>query len=94
MLTQIVRLTYSLKDRDILDYDTPRYLCEDSGKIVVNITVNGSGEVIETYINTSSTSNNECLIGHAVEYAKSVQFNASQNETQLGSITFYFKGKN
>ncbi|OUR94684.1 hypothetical protein A9Q87_03350 [Flavobacteriales bacterium 34_180_T64] len=87
-------LTYSLKDRDILDYDTPRYLCENSGIIVVNITVNGNGNVTESYINTSSTSENECLIEHAIEYAKSVQFSASSNDSQLGSISFYFKGKN
>ena len=87
-------LTYSLNERNLLDYDTPRYLCENSGKIVVNITVNGNGIVTETYVNTSSTSRNECLIDHALEYAKSVQFDASKKESQLGSITFYFKGKN
>ncbi|WP_147376094.1 TonB family protein [Ichthyenterobacterium magnum] len=87
-------LTYSLKDRDIINYDTPRYLCEESGKIVVNITVNASGEVTNSYINTSSTTNNECLTEHALEYAKAVLFNSASNASQLGSITFYFKGKN
>ncbi|SDB64381.1 hypothetical protein SAMN03097699_2953 [Flavobacteriaceae bacterium MAR_2010_188] len=87
-------LTYSLKGRDMLDFDTPRYLCEESGKIVVNITVNSVGEVTETYINSSSTSDNECLTGAAIEYAESVTFSSSANASQLGSITFYFKGKN
>lgn len=86
--------TYSLKDRTLQDFETPIYLCEVGGKIVINITVNSSGKVTDTYVNTSSTSKNECLTDHAIEYAKAVQFNydATQNE-QLGSITFYFIGK-
>jgi len=87
-------LSYSLKDRRLLSYDTPRYLCERSGKIVVNIKVDNTGNVYEAYINGSSNSNNECLIEHAIEYAKSVRFNSSNRTDQLGSITFYFKGKN
>lgn len=89
----ISTLTYSLKGRDLLDYDTPRYLCEDSGKIVVNITVDSQGVVSDAYINTSSTTSNECLTEHALEYAKSVQFNSASTKSQIGSITFYFKGK-
>lgn len=87
-------LTYSLKGRELLSYNTPRYLCEDSGKMVVNITVNNFGDVIDAYVNNASTSTNECLIEHALEYAKSVKFDNASNQEQLGSITFYFKGKN
>jgi len=86
--------TFSLKGREIQDYNTPRYLCETSGKIIVNITVNAEGNVIDTYLNTSSNSNNECLTEHALEYAKAVVFNTSSTASQIGSITFYFKGKN
>ena len=86
-------LTYSLKGRTLLDYDTPRYLCEYSGKIVINITVNGQGRVMEAYLNNSSTSTNECLIDAALDYAKIVQFDPSATPSQLGSITFHFKGK-
>jgi hypothetical protein len=87
-------VTYSLSGRKIQDHDTPRYLCEVSGKMVINITVNGEGIVTDAYVNTSSTSNNECLIDHALEYAKLVTFDSSSRASQLGSITFYFKGKN
>ncbi len=87
-------LTYSLKGRTLTYYKTPRYLCENGGKIVVTIKVNGSGDVYDAYINGSSNSNNQCLINHAVEYAKSVQFNTSERTDQLGTITFLFKGKN
>lgn len=86
-------LTYSLKDRQILSYKTPRYLCEDSGSIVVNITVNSQGLVTDTYINNTSTSKNQCLIDHALEYARNATFNAANRLSQIGSITFSFKGK-
>lgn len=87
-------MTYSLKGRSIQDYDTPRYLCEVSGKMVINITVNSSGKVTDAYVNSTSTSSNECLIDHALDYAKMVSFDNSEKASQIGSITFYFKGKN
>ncbi|MGF1556601.1 hypothetical protein [Paucihalobacter sp.] len=87
-------LTFSLKDRNILSYNTPRYLCEESGKIVVNITVNSQGKVTDTYINKSSSTKNQCLTDHALEYANAVLFNKANLGSQLGTITFYFKGKN
>ncbi len=86
-------ISFSLVDRTKMYIPIPVYLCEVDGKIVVNITVNENGNVIDAYVNTSSTSNNECLIEHALEYAKDSQFSASTKKTQLGSITFYFIGK-
>ncbi|GAA3633924.1 hypothetical protein [Flavivirga jejuensis] len=87
-------ISFSLVDRDKVFIPIPIYLCEVDGKIVVNITVNDKGSVIDTYINTTSTSNNECLIEHALEYAKDSQFSPDPSKkTQLGSITFYFIGK-
>lgn len=87
-------LTYSLKNRRLLSYNTPRYLCEISGKIVVNVRVDEKGNVFEAYINGASNNDNECLTEHAITYAKSVLFSTSERKDQLGSITFYFKGKN
>ncbi|MGB1232349.1 MAG: hypothetical protein ACPG5M_08925, partial [Winogradskyella sp.] len=59
-----------------------------------NINVNASGSVLEAYINNaSSSSNNQCLIDNALDYAKSARFNASNRASQLGTITFLFKGK-
>lgn len=86
-------MTYSLKDRQILSYKTPRYLCEESGVIVVNITVNEQGMVTDTYINNTSTSKNQCLIDHALEYAANTKFSAADKVSQIGSITYSFQGK-
>lgn len=87
-------IRFSLANRKKVYIPIPVYLCEVDGKIVVNITVNAKGHVIDAYVNTSSTSDNECLIEHALDYAKQSQFNAdASKETQLGSITFFFIGK-
>ena len=86
--------TYSLKGRTLGYYQIPRYLCERGGKIVVSIRVDEKGNVFDAYINGSSNSENQCLIDHAIDYAKSVQFDASDRTDQIGTITFLFKGKN
>ncbi|TBN03348.1 hypothetical protein EYD45_10100 [Hyunsoonleella flava] len=87
-------VSYSLKNRDDIYIPIPVYLCEISGKIVVNITVNSEGDVIDAYTNTSSTSSNECLIEHALQYAKDARFSKDASKpSQIGSITFNFIGK-
>ncbi len=87
-------IRFSLANRSKVFIPIPVYLCEVDGKIVINITVNSAGHVIDAYVNTSSTSSNECLIEHALDYAKQSQFSEdASKETQVGSITFYFIGK-
>lgn len=87
-------LTYSLKDRVLKSYKTPRYLCEEGGKIVVSIQVNQNGEVIDASINGASTASDQCLIDHALDYAKTVRFNEGTKPKQIGTITFLFRAKN
>lgn len=87
-------VSYSLVNRKDTFLPPPVYLCEDSGKVVINITVNASGEVTDAYVNTSTTTKNACLIDSALQYANDARFSpdASKNK-QIGSITYYFKGK-
>lgn len=88
-------VSYSLVDRQHTFLPTPIYLCEQGGKIVVNITVNHEGNVIDAYINASSSSENGCLIDHALEYAKESKFTRNPKKaSQIGTITFLFRGKN
>lgn len=88
-------VSYSLVDRKDKFLPPPVYLCEESGKIVINITVNNSGEVIDAYVNSASTSKNACLIESALQYANNARFSHDASKTkQVGSITYYFKGKN
>lgn len=88
-------MSFSLKGRSIEHYNTPVYLCETGGKVVITITVNASGTVTDAYLNTSSTSTDACLVEHAIQYAKQVSFNSDmyKKSDQVGSITFNFIGK-
>lgn len=86
---------YSLVNRTHKYVPTPIYLCENGGKIIVNIKVNASGLVTDSYINAAYASANECLKDQALKYANQARFSIdASKKTQLGSITFYFKGKN
>lgn len=84
---------YSLQNRTHEYLPIPVYLCNSTGKIVVNIIVNAYGIVTKASINSSSTSHNECLKDHALEYAKKATFNGGESNAQIGTITFTFKGK-
>ena len=88
-------ISYSLVDREHTFLPTPVYLCEYGGKIVININVDSNGNVIDAYVNSSSASSNGCLIDSALEYAKAAIFSINPTKpSQLGTITFLFKGKN
>jgi len=86
-------VSFSLKNRQKVKLPPPVYLCETSGKIVVNITVDAQGQVTDTYINSSSSSKNQCLTDAAIEYAQNAIFSDANRKSQIGSITYYFKGK-
>lgn len=85
---------YSLKDRQVLYYDTPRYLCNAGGKVIINVLVTASGKVKEAYVNGATKVTNECLLDSALDYARNVTFNSGSQLEQLGSVTYYFKSKN
>jgi len=87
-------ISYSLVNRSKIEIPPPIYLCENGGKIVVNITVDSQGNVINANFNSASTTDDGCLIDHALEYAKASKFSANANKSsQIGTITFLFKRK-
>ncbi len=87
-------ISFSLVDREKIYIPPPIYLCENGGIMVVNIAVNTVGEVTEATINSSSSSNNGCLVDHAIEYALASRFTEDASKTsQIGTITFVFRGK-
>lgn len=87
-------ISFSLLNRTKKYIPPPIYLCANGGKIVVSIVVNGNGQVIETTYNNASNSNDECLIDHALEYAKAALFSSDgSKKRQIGTITFNFQGK-
>lgn len=87
-------ISFSLVGREKVQIPPPIYLCEASGKIVISITVDSNGNVIDAQYNNASSSHNGCLVDHALEYAKAATFSSNPNKkTQLGTITFLFRGK-
>lgn len=87
-------VSYSLKDRKDQHLPPPVYLCEENGKIVINISVNQAGAVTDTSVNKSaSTSTNECLIDSAMEYARDARFSSASIANQIGTITYIFIAK-
>ncbi|PRX52492.1 energy transducer TonB [Salegentibacter salegens] len=86
-------ISFSLRGRNAVSIPNPIYTCDLPGKIVVNITVNAEGRVVNTGINkASSNSDNECLTEKALDYAANAVFSrlSGRNE-QLGTITYNFK---
>lgn len=85
---------FNLSGRNVIDFPNPIYTCQNSGKIVVNIVVDGFGIVVETSLNeASSTSSDGCLVESALQYAAQASFNTSDNQSQPGTITYIFPGQ-
>ncbi len=69
----------------------PAYRCEGGGRVIVNITVNRNGKVIQAEVHSSSA-DDECLQRMATQAAKASKFNLDNSapEKQKGTITYLF----
>ena len=87
-------ISYSLVDRNAYDLPPPIYTCIEGGKVVINITVNSNGTVVETSFNEkSSTTSNGCLVDNALAYAAKANFSSDGKASQKGTITYIFQSK-
>ena len=86
-------ISFSLKGRRAVKIPNPVYTCDTAGKIVINITVDANGYVIDTSVNKgSSTSTNECLTDRALEYSAGARFSKlAGKDSQIGTITYHFR---
>ena len=73
----------------------PAYTVQEEGRVVVNITVNPAGQVVETSINLSHTNTPSSALRKAAEdAAKKARFNSIDGMgKQTGTITYNFKLK-
>ena len=72
----------------------PIYNVQDEGRVVVTITVNPAGQVIQTSINKRTNTANAALQKAAEDAARKARFNAVDGvNNQTGTITYYFKLK-
>jgi hypothetical protein len=89
---------YDLGERDARKLPIPVYLCENSGKVVVNIKVDQKGYVVSTDINESQTEvYDQCLYNNAIRNANISRFSTDYNapSRQEGTITYiFYKQKN
>ena len=67
---------------------------QEEGRVVVTITVDPKGNVIDTRINNRTNTTNLQLRNAAAEAARKTKFNAiGGDNNQTGTITYYFKLK-
>jgi TonB family protein len=89
-----VSVSYWLSEpvRHAVRLPVPAYMCEGGGEVVVNITVDPSGEVIDCSIDESYSENNSCLRRAALEKARVSKFNADSSAParQQGTISYLF----
>ena len=72
----------------------PVYNVQEEGRVVVTITVNPVGQVIQTSINKRTNTANSALRKAAEDAARKARFNTvSGVNNQTGTITYYFKLK-
>ncbi|MCY2686230.1 energy transducer TonB family protein [Salinimicrobium sp. TH3] len=86
-------ISFSLRGRSAIDIPNPIYTCDTPGRVVVNITVNATGDVVKTSINkNASSTSNECLTNMAMEYAANAKFSQLPGRnSQPGTITYNFQ---
>ena len=87
--------TWDLGGRDMLgELPRPQYSIQEEGRVVVTITVDPEGNVVDTRINNRTNTTNLQLRQAAEQAAKRTKFNAIGGENnQTGTITYYFKLK-
>ena len=88
--------TWDLGGRDMLgELPRPAYDgIQDEGRVVVTITVDPDGNVVDTRINNRTNTINLQLRNAAEQAARKTKFNAIGGENnQTGTITYYFKLK-
>lgn len=72
----------------------PIYNVQEEGRVVVTITVNPAGQVIQTSINKRTNTANAALRKAAEDAARKARFNTVNGvNNQTGTITYYFKLK-
>ncbi len=75
------------------EFPHPSYVGNDHGVVVVEIWVNGSGDVIGTSYQPkgSTVSPSSPLVAEALKAARGVKFDESDQDIQVGTITYRFR---
>lgn len=86
--------TFSLSGRSLRGngvLPSPAYTAQEEGRIVLDITVDAKGNVIDAQIGKGTTITNESLRRAARKAASEAKFNEIQGNNQSGTITYIYK---
>jgi TonB family protein len=84
---------FKLENRNEIYLSIPVYKCEGSGTVVLNITVNPKGEVIDASVDNKTSTEDECFSEAAQKAALKSRFNSDLQKAparQKGTITYIF----
>ena len=86
-------LSYDLSGRSVVGaLPKPRYKADETGKVIVDVTVDAAGRVTTAaYRSQGSTTNNSELVAASVEAALKARFSDSETIVQGGTITYIFR---
>lgn len=85
---------YMLGNRKVLSKPTPNYVCNEVGSVVVQITVDQSGNVIDAKPGVKGTTNAaKCLLEESKNAALKTKWQSDNNapDKQIGKIIYVFK---
>jgi TonB family protein len=89
-----VTASFNMKGRDPLENPIPTYRCKTNGVVVVAVSIDELGKVIDAHIQEGSSSTNECLRAESEKYARKWRFDYSASKRkQDGTITFTFNAQ-
>lgn len=86
------RITYAMDDKRKAKYiDRPIYLCQGGGTVVIQISIDQEGNVLEAKV-VSTTTSEECIASTALESARNFVFQSNYNSPRRvdGTITYIF----
>ncbi len=89
----LTTVSYDLVGRSHIVLEVPAYLCKGSGKIVVRVAVDRSGNVSKAELDpAASTAISGCMAENALLSASGARFNSSAAaaQPQRGTITYIF----
>jgi outer membrane biosynthesis protein TonB len=83
---------YSLGNRKALSKPDPKYTCNESGKVVVEVSVDRNGRTISAVIGKGTTNRVSCLLEQAKIAAMNTKWEPSSDapEKQVGKIEYNF----
>lgn len=88
-----VTATFTLSGRSVKQAPKPTYKCKGAGTVVINITVDEWGKVVNAKLDETRSSKDACLSSESVAYALRWLFSGSSSKAQSGTISFTFSAQ-